>query len=259
MCRTATGSPTGYSGLLRPNAVRGGITKLYGTGAPHRQWKAVWPGFRLIFARLFRIIAQYQRHREAIMGGINSGRRRSVHRGAVEQFPVIDLRVLKRAGLLKPGECTYDTLRWRNQDLEALEARIFVDLSEENDASIRIAGDVPDQRAAIECVPCPLGGYRCYFLCPLTGTRCEQLFLVDGTLASRKAHKLTYASQSEDDLSRARRKVRKLQRQVEGDARYARPRRHKRYAKVQDLKQAMRNACHLYRDRLQATTSDLYN
>jgi len=184
------------------------------------------------------------------MGGINSGRRRSVHRGAVEQFPVIDLRVLKRAGLLKPGECTYDTLRWRNQDLEALQVRIFVDLSDEDDASIRIAGDVPVQRAAIECVPCPYGGYRCSFLCPLTGTRCEQLFIVDSIFASRKAHRLTYASQSEDDLSRARRKVRKLRRQVEGDTRYTRPRGRNRYTKVQGFKQAKCEANEFYYEKL---------
>lgn len=245
------------SGLLIPNAVRGGITKLYGTGAAFRQWKAVWPGFRLIFARLFRIIAQFQRYRKAIMGDINSGRQRSVHRGAVERFPVIDLRVLTRARLLKPGECTYDTLRWRNQDLEALEVRIFVDLSEADDAAIRIAGNVPEQRAAIECVPCPYGGYRCYFLCPLTGMRCEQLFLVQGIFASRKAHRLTYASQSEDDLSRARRKVRKLHRQLEGDTRYARPRGRNRYAKVQELKQAKCDAQSLYRDRLSTMVGDI--
>ena len=191
------------------------------------------------------------------MGGINSGRKRSIHRGAVEQFPVFDLRALKRAGLLKPGECTYDTLRWRNQGLEALEVRIFVDLSDADDASIRIAGDVPIQRAAIECVPCPYGGYRCYFLCPLTGTRCEQLFVVDDTFASRKAHRLTYASQCEDDLSRARRKVRKLHKQVEGDSRYARPRGRNRYAKVQELKQAECYAQRLYRDRLWATVSEV--
>lgn len=190
------------------------------------------------------------------MGGINSGRRRSVHRGAVEQFPVIDLRVLKRARLLKPGECTYDTLRWRNQDLEVLEVRIFVDLSDADDASIRIGGEAPDQRTAIECVPCPYGGYRCYFLCPLTGTRCEQLFLVGDTFASRKAHRLTYASQSEDDLSRARRKVRKLHRQVEGDTRYARPRGRKRYAKVQALRQAKHDAYEIYLENLRAIVGD---
>jgi hypothetical protein len=187
------------------------------------------------------------------MGGINSGRRRSVHRGAVEQFPVIDLRVLKRAGLLKPGECTYDTLCWRNQDLETFEVRIFVDLSDDDDAAIRIAGGIRAQRAAIECVPCPFGGYRCYFLCPLTGTRCEQLFLVDGVFASRKAHRLAYASQSEDELSRAKRKVRKLQRQVEGDTRYARPRGRNRYVMTQALRDANHEARELYRERLCAT------
>lgn len=186
------------------------------------------------------------------MGGINSGRRRSVHRGAVEQFPVIDLRVLKRAGLLQPGECTYDTLYWRNQDLEVLEARIFVDLSD--DAAIRISGDVPAQRVAIARVSCPYGGYRCYFLCPLNRVRCEQVFLVDCIFASRKAHKLTYASQSEDDLARARRKARKLHRQVEGDSRYARPRGRNRQGNVQGLKQANRNARELYRERLEEMT-----
>lgn len=186
------------------------------------------------------------------MGGINSGRKRSVHRGAVEQFPVIDLRVLKRAGLLKPGECTYDTLRWRNQDLEQLEARIFVDLSNDGTASIRMAGDIAKQRAVIELVPCAYGGKRCYFLCPLTGARCEQLFLVDGIFGSRKAHRLTYASQSEDDLSRARRKVRKLHRQIEGDIRYDRPRGRKQFAKVQHLKQSKREFYRLYFDRLSA-------
>lgn len=186
------------------------------------------------------------------MGGINSGRRRSVHHGAVEQFPLIDLRFLKRAGLLKPGECTYDTLRWRNQDLEALEVRIFVDLSDADDASIRIAGDVADQRAAIECVRCPYGGYRCYFLCPLTGTRCEQLFAVDGIFACRKAHRLTYISQSEDELSRARRKVRKLQRQVKGDTRYVRPRGRNRHARVQELKLAKYAARELHLGRMLA-------
>ncbi len=190
------------------------------------------------------------------MGGINSGRRRTVHRGAVEQFPVIDLRVLKRAGLLKPGECTYDTLCWRNQDLEALYVRIFVDLSDASEASIRIAGDVPNQCAAIECVPCPYGGYRCYFLCPLTGKRCEQLFLDDDIFASRNAHKLTYASQSEDALARSRRRVRKLQRQVESDSRYARPRGRNRYAKVQRLKDAQREAQEIYRKRLSTMVCD---
>lgn len=188
------------------------------------------------------------------MGGINSGRRRSVYRGAVEQYPAIDLRVLKRAGLLRPGECTYDTLRWRNQAPETLSARIFIDLSDIGDASMRIIGaggpGTINQRVAIECVPCPYGGVRCYFLCPIDGVRCQQLFLADGLFASRKAHSLTYASQCQDDLSRARRKAHGLRRQLEGDTRYSRPRGRKRIEMVQRVRKAEFEAKTLYLDRL---------
>jgi hypothetical protein len=139
--------------------------------------------------------------------------------------------------------------------------RIFIDLSDADDASMRIDRSevygAMAERVAIECIPCPYGGVRCYFLCPLIGVRCEQLFLADGIFASRKAHKLTYASQSEDELSRARRKVRKLHRQVEGDFRYARPRGRNRWRIVQGLKAAKTEARDLYRDRLRALVGDL--
>jgi hypothetical protein len=195
------------------------------------------------------------------MGGVNSGRRRTVHRGAVEQYPSIDIRILRRAGLLQLGKCTYDTLCWRSQAPEALSARIFVDLSDTSDASIRIVasdnGGTIKQRAVIECVACTFGGFRTYFLCPITGVRCEQLFLVDGLFASRKAHRLTYASQTEDHLSRARRKVRKLHRQVDGDARYTRPRGPRRWRTLQRLRIAEREARVLYIDRLRALVGDI--
>ena len=139
------------------------------------------------------------------MGGVNSGRRRSIHRGAVEQYAAIDLRVLRRAGLLSPGQCTYTTLHWRNQAPEALSARIFIDLSDAGDASMRIVRSKDHgamaEPVAIECVPCPYGGVRCYFLCPLIGVRCEQLFLADRIFASRKAHK-PYGTQRASASSR---------------------------------------------------------
>ena len=192
------------------------------------------------------------------MGGINSGRRRSVHRGAVEQFPAIDLRILRRAGLLRPGECTYDTLRWQNQAPEVLSARIFIDLSDTGDASMRIVGaGAINQRVAIECVPCRYGGVRCYFLCPVDCVRCQQLFLADGQFASRKAHRLTYASQSEDDLSRIRRKAHRLRRRVEGDGCHPRARGRNRWHKVQQLRVAEFDARALYLNRLRGLVGDI--
>lgn len=177
------------------------------------------------------------------MGGINSGRQRTVTRGAVEQFPCIDLRILKRAGLIRVGECTYDTLHWRNQAPEALSAKIFIDLSDNDDASMRVIIAGERHRVAIDCV-----------LCPINGIRCEQLFFVDGIFASRKAHSLTYASQSEDELSREQRKVRKLHRQIDGDYRFARPRGNNRWNLIQRLRDAEFDAKSLYYDRLRNLT-----
>lgn len=196
-----------------------------------------------------------------MMGGMNSGRPRSTHRGAVEQYPSIDLRVLRRAGLLSAGECSYTTLYWQNQAPEALSARLFIDLSDADDAWMRIISSAHHggmtERVAIERAPCHYGGVRSYFVCPLLGVRCEQLFRVDGVFASRKAHRLTYASQSEDGLSRSRRKVRKLFRQIEGDYRYARPRGHNRWHAVQRLKAAKEEAHQQYCERLRALVDDL--
>lgn len=223
--------------------------------------RAVQPGFRLILAGQFRIMPSFSGTERAIMGGVNSGRRRSIHRGVVEQYPAIDLRILRRAGLIRLGECTYTTACWGNQAPETPSARIFIDLSDNDDASMRIVLPSNDgaatQRAAIESVPCSFGGVRSYFLCPIKGTRCEQLFLVDGIFASRKAHSLTYASQSEDELSRARRKVRKLHRQAEGDARYSRPRGRNRWRVVQRFRTAERDARMLYLDRLRCLVGDI--
>lgn len=192
------------------------------------------------------------------MGGITSGQRRSLNRGTVEQYPAIDLRILRRAGLLRAGECTYITLHWRNQAPEALSVRILIDLSDTGDASIRLAiaidGIEQRQQVALECVSPPFGGVRAYFKCPRKNVRCEQLFWADGAFASRKAHRLTYASQCEDKLSRARRKAHKLRRRLKGDMRYVRPRGLHRWDIASRLKEAEQEAKSLYVDRLRVIT-----
>jgi hypothetical protein len=53
-------------------------------------------------------------------------------------------------------------------------------------------------------VPMRFGGSRHYALCPVTGRRCVVLPVVGGVVASRQAHRLTYATQSMDPLDRAR-------------------------------------------------------
>jgi len=94
------------------------------------------------------------------------------------------------------------------------------------------------------------GGVRHHMMCPIAARPCEVLHLVDGMFASRQAHRLTYWSQCEDELGRARRKVIKPYRRLCGDQLYARVRGRHRYQRVQQCTHAEVEARMLYRARL---------
>jgi hypothetical protein len=188
------------------------------------------------------------------MGGINSGRRPTTNVGTVEATPFLDIRSLRRLGLIHPGECTCDTLRWSNGAGIVAEARVSVDLSDVGSATIRIAAVIVatplKQCIAIEAIDCHFGGHRFYFLCPLEGHRCEVLYFVNGTFASRKAHRLSYTVQRMGELSRVRHRRRKLDDRLDGRGLLPRPRGRHRYALVQRLRKTKKQERRLFADGL---------
>lgn len=191
------------------------------------------------------------------MGGIGSGARRSTHIGNVEEMLALDIRALRRLGVIAPGECIIDTLHWSIGGLRTASARLRADLSDvERGGVMAIIGQMPDsainQPVAIEMVPSPFGGYRCYFICPSTARRCEVLYYAGGRFGSRKAQRLSYAVQGMNDVSRARRKTAKLRSRLRGSGGKPRPRGRNRIDMVSRLRQAEFEAKTLYLDRLRA-------
>lgn len=189
------------------------------------------------------------------MGGVGSGARRSTHIGNVEEMLALDIRDLRRLGVVRPGECTIDTLHWSIGGLSTASARLRVDLSDiERGGVMAINGGMPDgainQRVAIEMVPSPFGGHRCYLVCPFTARRCEVIYYAGGRFGSREAQRLSYAVQGMDEVSRARRKAAKLRSRLCGPE--LRPRGRNRIDKVRQLRQAEYEAKTLYVDRLRA-------
>lgn len=189
------------------------------------------------------------------MGGMGSGAQRSTNVGNVEDAIALDIRVLRRLGVVRPGECMIDDVHWSKRGLRTASARLRVDLSDiECDGAMSITADMPDgtinQQIAIETVPSAFGGHRCYFICPITATRCEILYYLNGRFASRKAHRLTYAVQGMTDLSRARRKVTKLHARLDGSDGFRRPRCRRRVAALNKLKDAEAIAREIHIDRL---------
>lgn len=189
------------------------------------------------------------------MGGIGSGARRSTHIGNIEQMLALEIRVLRRLGVVRPGECTCDTVRLSIGGLTTASARLRVDLSDiERGGVMAITGDMPDgainQRVAIEMVPSPFGGHRCYFICPITAQRCEVIYYAGGRFGSRGAQRLSYAVQGMNEVSRARRKAAKLRSRLCGWGGQPRPRGRNRIDTVSRLREAEWEAKTLYLDRL---------
>jgi len=164
-----------------------------------------------------------------------------IHQGVAEDAPALDMREIRRLGLVKPGECMVDTLRWSQRGLAVAEARVRVDLSnpEAGTLTLTVVGQRrPAQVVAIEGAPCRYGGHRFYFICPDQGRRCEVLRLVAGRFASRQAHRLSYAAQGMDELGRARKRRQKLRTRLDGEGLQARPRGRHRYDLAERLRWA---------------------
>ena len=189
------------------------------------------------------------------MGGIGSGARRSTHIGNIEEMLALDIRALRRLGVVRIGECIIDTVRWNIGGLSAPSARLRIDLSDiERGGVMTIIGDMADgaikQNVAVEMVPSPFGGHRCFFICPFTARRCEVLYFAGGRFGSRGAQRLSYAVQGMDEVSRARRKTAKLRGRLCGLRSQPRLRGRNRIDMVSRLRHAEYEARSLYLDRL---------
>lgn len=193
------------------------------------------------------------------MGGIGSGARRSTHIGNVEEMLALDIRLLRRLGVVRAGECTCDTVCWSIGGRSAYSARLRIDLSDlERGGSAIITGEMPDggikQHIAIEMAPSPFGGHRCYFICPVTGRRCEVIYYSGGRFASREAQRLSHAVQGLNKLSRAQRKAAKLRSRLFGSRGQPRLRGRNRIETLSRLREAEYEAKTIHLDRLRALT-----
>ena len=193
------------------------------------------------------------------MGGIGSGAGRSTHIGNVEDVLPLDIRALRRLSLIRTGECVINTVQWGIGDPSAPSVRLRIDLSDiERGGILSIIGDMPNgsikQQIAIKGSPSRFGGWRCYFICPITSRRCEILYYSGGRFASRKAQRLSYATQNMSDLSRAHLKAAKLRHRLKGSTSLPRPRGRNRIDYVQRLREAEFQAKALYVDRLRDLT-----
>ena len=148
------------------------------------------------------------------MGGSGSGRRWHYSaKNTTEGYQSIDVRWLKREGMLSPG--ANRRMTWSRHgaviasvNVRAEPGRVFLTYRHRSGGGEWIGESYP---VRLTTTPCHIGGERPWFLCPARG--CAQRVAViygGGIFACRKCHQLAYPSQSENPADRAVRRADRL-------------------------------------------------
>lgn len=153
-------------------------------------------------------------------GGSRWGAGRPGWRPKAEHLQRLDVRVLARRGLLRPG-----TFGWSWRNTVTGESRGSISARCEADHLVlmySISGRNVQQTVDIDRTPCNLGGSRPWLRCCRCRARVAVLFLVGGRFNCRMCGCVSYQSQSEDEIDRCWRKQRRLEAQLCDDG--SRPR-----------------------------------
>jgi len=146
------------------------------------------------------------------MGGYGSGRWYRGGRMTTDGLKRLDIRWMHQQGLLRKSGLAI--LTWSrgaetigSLQLEMRDSRIVVRYQYHR------SGDpwrAVEEIISLDRTRCNYGGERLWFLCPHCGTRIAVLYGAGARFLCRHCYQLTYASQSEDILSRTQRKARKI-------------------------------------------------
>lgn len=121
----------------------------------------------------------------------------------------LDLNLLARQNLIRPGAAWGSTINWsyRFSGERIVSGRISADMSDVSSGWLRIELGALEQRISLEAAPRNFGGRQWYFLCPQTWRPVSTLWKPPGarSFASRQAwgQQVAYGSQFETPRDRA--------------------------------------------------------
>jgi hypothetical protein len=166
--------------------------------------------------------AEYRRRRgenspwRGFLGARHSKNPKTRSRGYVHGALPLDLRVLRKRGLVINGRVTEGKLTYGDPP-----DSLFVVCDLRSGFQPRLAIELPGrpvgegQVISLTSRPTQFGGLRWYFV-DETGGRSEKLYLVQGRFVSRAAGRLTYRSQSLGELDRLLHQRERLRHRLEG-------------------------------------------
>jgi hypothetical protein len=154
---------------------------------------------------------------EAVMGGIGSGRRWQFGAETTEDYRTIDIRWLKREGLLHSG--TDRRITWSRQDrvvasinIRSESGRVILTYRHKSGGEEWQDKSYP---VYLDTTSCHMGGERHWFLCPARGCGRRVAILYAGSIfACRHCYRLAYPSQREKPGDRAARRADRIRDQL---------------------------------------------
>jgi hypothetical protein len=152
------------------------------------------------------------------MGGIGSGRRWQFGADTTDSYRSIDVRWLKRKGMLADGR--NGNLTWSRNgqvtgsiNVRAELGRVFLNYRHREHGGEWKAEDYPVHLCTTAC---HMGGERQWFRCPARGCGRRIAILYGGAIfACRHCHRLAYPSQREEAEDRATRRADRIRDRLE--------------------------------------------
>lgn len=145
-------------------------------------------------------------------GGSRWGAGRPAYRVKSEHLLRLDIREIRRRGLLQEGvSCGW---AWSRGGVKTGSIGILVGYS-----TVRLNYSANSKEASqvvwTTSTSCPYGGSRQWFACPVCHRRCEVLFMRSGRFACRTCQRVSYTSQSGSESDRVHARYHKLHALVE--------------------------------------------
>jgi len=158
------------------------------------------------------------------MGGFGSGPKRFGAKSSINDYRYLDIRRLRRDGLLQTGKST--NLVWEELGQKMAYALVLAE-DDQLKLTLKIRNRTDDWHA-IEYVilivwrPCNYGGHSAHFVCPAKGClrRVAKLYFSDrqGLFRCRACHNLVYPSQRESHDVRLLTQIENIRRRLEWPA-----------------------------------------
>ena len=132
-------------------------------------------------------------------GGFRNGAGRPAYKIKGEQLMRLDIRAIRRSGLLRMSGAT--TWTWSRGDEHVGSAQLTVSAD-----SIRLAysvnGQDSSQIVTTATTSCAFGGSRRWFSCPACHGRVALLYMRSGRFACRSCQRVSYSTQSGSESTR---------------------------------------------------------